>query len=323
MPGCWLPPRPRPPGACAPGGCAPAGGAPGGCAAGGASGSGSPGITPRQLAYSVRPSKNSPWQVLSLSETIFSDSKMPSPLPSSRTRGELPLPDALCETTGRPRLSKVTTISDSVLSSGVTRSILNPGSSANGDPGGNGWSWARSDEGRAGCCRESINAALSRSYGAMNMAMAARPIARFRTRHAFMGASGVRVRSERGRACGSDPTGPCPRRLVAQAFRPACRGAGQPYAYARLRRVRRASAKAEGLRYESTSPSERKPGAELDAPGALRRARQLPEVGVGLRARDVVETARSCRRRSTDPCRTRCRARPGAAGDVIRRSGRS
>ena len=39
-----------------------------------------------------------------------------------------PLPETLCDTTGRPRLSNVTTISDSVLSAGVTRSTLNPGS---------------------------------------------------------------------------------------------------------------------------------------------------------------------------------------------------
>ena len=33
---------------------------------------------------------------------IFSDSKMPSLSLSSSTRGELPLPELLCDTTGRP-----------------------------------------------------------------------------------------------------------------------------------------------------------------------------------------------------------------------------
>jgi hypothetical protein len=35
---------------------------------------------------------------------------MPSPLASSSNRGELPLPELLCETTGRPFASNVTTM---------------------------------------------------------------------------------------------------------------------------------------------------------------------------------------------------------------------
>ena len=70
--------------------------------------------------------------------TIFSPSKIPSRFSSRRTRGELPLPELLCETTGRPCGSNVTTMCDSVFSGGVTRSILKPGRSANGDPGGKG-----------------------------------------------------------------------------------------------------------------------------------------------------------------------------------------
>jgi hypothetical protein len=76
--------------------------------------------------------------VLILSETIFSASKIPSPSLSSRMRGETPALELLCDTTGRPSASNVTTMYDSVLSLGVTRSILNPGSSAKGEPGGNG-----------------------------------------------------------------------------------------------------------------------------------------------------------------------------------------